>query len=168
LREDAVEFGRELDRRRILWLECPLLPEDAAAHSVLAHAIETPLALGESYRTRYEIAPFLQERCFRFLQPDLGRVGLTEGRRLAALAAEQDIAVVPHVSIAMGPQIAAALHFAAATSNCELVEYNPKVFSVANQYLAAPLSIEGTGYKLPSGPGLGADVMAERLAAAAA
>src|SRR5690606_6246119 len=151
LRDDAENFGRECDNRRALWLECPLLPEDPAAHGVLARALKTPLALGESYRTRFEIAPFLRERCFRLLQPDLGRVGLTEGRRLAALAAEQGIAVVPHVSIAMGPQIAAALHFAAATPNCDLVEYNPKVFTVANQHLEQPIEMEGAFYKLPKG-----------------
>lgn len=165
LRDDAADFGGECDRRRALWLECPLLPEDPAAHGALARRLTTPLALGESYRTRYELAPFLREGCFRFLQPDLGRVGLTEGRRLAVLAAEQGIAVVPHVSIAMGPQIAAALHFAAATPNCDLVEYNPKVFTVANEYLAQPLLIDGASYVLPSGPGLGADVLADKLPA---
>jgi D-galactarolactone cycloisomerase len=159
LREDAEPFGLECDKRRALWLECPLLPEDPAAHGALARAVRTPLALGESYRTRYEIAPFLREGCFRFLQPDLGRVGLTEGRRLAALAAEHGLSVVPHVSIAMGPQIAAALHFAAATPNCDLVEYNPKVFSVANQHLEQPIEMEGAFYKLPQGPGLGANVI---------
>lgn len=163
LRDDAVEFGRECDKRRALWLECPLPPEDPAAHGELARSLKTPLALGESYRTRYEIAPLLRENCFRFLQPDLGRVGLTEGRRLARLAAERDIPVVPHVSIAMGPQIAAALHFAAAMPNCNLVEYNPKVFSVANQYLEQPLGIEGASYLVPEGAGLGANVIAQKL-----
>ena len=83
--------------------------------------------------------------------------------RLAALAAERGIAVVPHVSIAMGPQIAAALHFAAAAPSCNLVEYNPKVFSVANQYLEKPIELDGAAYRLPSGPGLGADVLVENL-----
>ncbi|MBI1354209.1 MAG: mandelate racemase/muconate lactonizing enzyme family protein [Acidobacteria bacterium] len=163
LREDAGDFGRQLDRRRAMWLECPLLPEDPAAHGVLARSIRTPLALGESYRTRYELAPFFREECLRFLQPDLGRVGLTEGMRLAVRAAGLGIAVVPHVSIAMGPQIAAALHFAAAVPNCNLVEYNPKVFSVANQYLATPIELDGAGYRLPKGPGLGADVLADKI-----
>src|SRR5690606_12343512 len=112
--EDAVDFGKQLDRRSILWLECPLYPEDLDAHRRLAEAIETPLALGESYRTRYEVGRFLDARIVKFLQPDLGRVGMTESLSLAKAAAAVDAVVVPHVSTACGPQIAAALCFAAA------------------------------------------------------
>src|SRR5579864_5280104 len=58
--EDAVDFGSELDRRNALWLEAPLAPEDPLAHAALARAIRTPLALGESYRTHFELAPFFR------------------------------------------------------------------------------------------------------------
>lgn len=30
--ENAVDFGRKLDDRDALWLECPLMPEDPEAH----------------------------------------------------------------------------------------------------------------------------------------
>ena len=122
-----------------MWLEAPLAPEDPLAHDALAEQIRTPLALGESYRTRFELAPFFRSRCLRYVQPDLGRSGLTEGLHIARQAATENIQVVPHVSIAMGPQIAAAIHMAAALPNCELLEYNPNVFEVANRYLAEPL-----------------------------
>jgi D-galactarolactone cycloisomerase len=58
--QDAPCFGRELDEGRALWLEAPLAPEDPLAHSELARRIRTPLALGESYRTRYELAAFFR------------------------------------------------------------------------------------------------------------
>ena len=67
------------------------------------------------------MAPFFREKVIGVLQPDLGRSGITESLRLAALAAEQGDDTVPHVSIAMGPQVAAALHFAAAVEKCPLV-----------------------------------------------
>ena len=144
--ENAVDFGRKLDERHALWLECPLMPEDPEAHAVLAEAIRTPIALGESYRTRYEIAPFL--RAARVVQPDLGRCGITEARRIARLAG----VVVPHISIAMGPQIAGALYFAATTQNCNLIEYNPKVLEVANRFLGAPIEMREGRYVVPAGP----------------
>ena len=62
-------------------------PEDPLAHARLAKAIRTRIALGESYRTRYEMAPFFREKVIGVLQPDLGRSGITESLRLAALAA---------------------------------------------------------------------------------
>lgn len=153
--ETAVEFGRKLDERAALWLEAPLPPEDPVAHGALARAIRTPIALGESYRTHFELAPFLREGAVGILQPDLGRCGITEGMRLAAYP----LPVVPHISIAMGPQIAAALHYAAALDNCSLAEYNPQVFTVANRFLRQPLEIDGSQYVVPEGPGLGIEVL---------
>lgn len=155
---DAASFGAELDRRHALWLEAPLPPEDPLEHAALARTIRTPLALGESYRTRYELAPFFRERAIGIVQPDLGRCGITEGLRIAAMAAQHGVAVVPHVSVAFGPQVAAALHYAAAISNCDLVEYNPNVLDVANRFLLEPLRLESGCYAVPSKPGLGIDL----------
>lgn len=45
--EEAIGFGHRLDELGALWLEAPLAPEDPLAHRVLAHAIRTPLAIGE-------------------------------------------------------------------------------------------------------------------------
>jgi D-galactarolactone cycloisomerase len=156
--DDAVGFGSEIDQRNALWLEAPLSPEDALAHAELARSIRTPLALGESYRTHYELAPFFRMRAMGFVQPDIGRSGLTEGLKIARIAAEQGIPVVPHISIALGPQIAAAIHLAAALPGCELLEYNPSVFEVANRYLVEPLECRQGNYTVPDRPGLGCDV----------
>ena len=150
----AVRFGRKLDARRALWLECPLLPESPRAHARLAAQIRTPIALGESYRSRGEMAPFLESGCVQWLQPDLGRWGITEAVALSSGPGSQ-LEIAPHISIAMGPQIAAALHFASASRNVRLTEYNPAVFSVANQFIAEPLMTEGPAYRIPKGVGLG-------------
>ncbi|MCZ2149274.1 MAG: mandelate racemase/muconate lactonizing enzyme family protein [Bryobacterales bacterium] len=162
--ETAVEFGKRCDDEGALWLEAPLAPETPLAHGALARAIQTPIGLGESYRTRYEMAPFFREKAVGVYQPDLGRCGITEGMRLAAMAAGAGATVVPHVSIAMGPQIAAALHFAAAVDACLMAEYNPKVFSVANRFLKTPLRMEGNRYVVPEGPGLGIEMDEDALA----
>jgi D-galactarolactone cycloisomerase len=156
--DDAVDFGAQLDRQNAMWLEAPLAPEDPVAHAELARTIRTPLALGESYRTHYELAPFFRLRAMGFVQPDLGRSGLTESLKIASIAANYGISVVPHISIAMGPQIAAAIHLAAALPGCELLEYNPSVLEVANRYLAEPLECRQGNYIVPDRPGLGCDV----------
>jgi galactonate dehydratase len=156
--ENAVEFGRELDRRGALWFEAPLTPEDVDAHAKLVAELATPIAIGESYRTRYEMAPFFRAGAVGVYQPDLGRTGLTEGLRLAAMAADHGVPVVPHISIAFGPQLGAALQFAAAVGNCSLAEYNPQVLNVANRFLSAPIRMEGGSYIVPDGPGLGVDL----------
>jgi galactonate dehydratase len=138
-----------------LWLEAPLQPESALDHGGLAASIDIPLAIGESYRTTFELAPFFAARAMHFVQPDLGRTGITEGLRIAAEAGRRSIAVVPHVSIAMGPQLAAAIHFAAAVPNCKLLEFNPNVLQVVNRYLDEAIELEGAAYNVPQRPGLG-------------
>ena len=147
---EAIPMARELDARNARWLECPLYPEQVDAHAELAAAIATPLALGESYRSLNELKPFLPFT--GVLQPDLGRCGITGSTQIARAFPGE---VVPHLSIAMGPQIAAALHFAAATANCGLCEFNPNVHETANSFLAEPLVRDGGHYKTPSLPGLG-------------
>ena len=102
-----------------------------------------------------EAGRFLEAGIVKFLQPDLGRVGLTESLALARAAAAVGATVVPHVSTACGPQIAAALHLAAAAESCNLVEYNPRVLEWANRFVEKPIEIEAAGYVVPNAPGLG-------------
>lgn len=147
---EAITMAHDLDGRGARWLECPLWPEDVAGHEALAAAIVTPLAVGESYRTLAEMRPFFD--IAGRLQPDLGRCGITGFMRIAAAFSGP---LSPHVSIAMGPQIAAALHVAAAVSHCDLCEYNPAVLEMANAFLAEPLEVVDGRYLVPQAPGLG-------------
>jgi galactonate dehydratase len=158
--ENAVAFGQELDEANACWLEAPLMPENAKAHGSLARAIRTPVAIGESYRTRYELAAFFDAGAMTVVQPDLGRCGITESIRIAETAARRGLQVIPHLSIAMGPQIAAAIHFASATANCPLLEYNPHVLEIANEYLREPIQMNSAEYSVPPGPGLGIQMYA--------
>ena len=153
--DSAIDFAGQLSRRSALWLEAPLPPESARLHGDLARRTIVPIAIGESYRTRFELEPFFDEHAMRFVQPDLGRTGITEGLRIAREAARRGVEVIPHVSIAMGPQLAAAIHFAAAIPNCRLLEFNPTVLDTANQYLRSPLRVEDASYVVPQEPGLG-------------
>ena len=148
-----------LAQRDILWLEAPFMPDDTAAHEALVAAMPTvPHALGESYRTRREMSWFLERGLVKFVQPDLGRSGITETLRIA----QAGVTVVPHVSVALGPQIAAAIHTAAAVS--PLCEFNPAVFEMCNRFLTPPLAIHGAFYQVSTTPGLGLEIPLDRFA----
>jgi galactonate dehydratase len=157
----AAPFGRLLDEQNALWLECPLPPEHYVAHGDLARAIKTPIALGESYRSCFELTPFFQARAMQIVQPDLGRCGLTEALRIAQVAALHNKEVVPHVSAGFGPQLAAALQLAAASPNCTLMEYKPWQLDLANRYLTEKIRVEDGKYLVPDTPGLGVTVSLE-------
>jgi galactonate dehydratase len=153
--KSALELCGEFKSREILFLECPFPPEEIEWHIQLARATGIPIALGESYRTRYELRRLIESGAIRFLQPDLGRCGITEGLRLADLARQHGVAVVPHVSVAQAPQLTAAVHFAAAVPECLMLEFNPTILTAANQFLEQPIELRGGAYVVPSGPGLG-------------
>jgi galactonate dehydratase len=155
----ALEIALELERRNILWLEAPLAPESAPAHGALAAAMKTPIAIGESYRTVFELDPFFAASAMKIVQPDLGRTGITEALRIARAADARGLTVIPHVSIALGPQIAAAIHFAASIPNCPMLEFNPSVLKIANRFMADPIRMEGENYVVPESPGLGITIV---------
>lgn len=134
----AVECAQELAERRVLWLECPLPPEDVAGHAELVNESGVRLALGESCRTRYEALPFFEREILTYWQPDLGRSGVSETLQLSRLAKQWGVAIVPHVSIALVPQLHAAVEVSAALGNSPLCEFNPSVVEMANRYAKAP------------------------------
>jgi D-galactarolactone cycloisomerase len=138
-----------LDDKNCAWLECPYMPEEIDRHYELSRLIRTPIALGESYRTPAELKPLLAAASI--LQPDLGRCGITGTLRIAALGKP----IVPHLSIAFGPQIAAAVQVAAALENCQLCEFNPQVLATANRYMTPAMAMDGASYSVPHTSGLG-------------
>ncbi|AMY09423.1 D-galactonate dehydratase [Luteitalea pratensis] len=151
----ALRFAHALAAFDVLWLEAPLAPEDVRGHARLARRSPVRLALGESYRTRFEVLPYFERGAIGVLQPDLGRSGITEARKLAVLADTHQVPVAPHVSIGLGPQIAAAIHFAAATPNLLLLECNPGVFELSARLAHDALEWSVAGVPVGREPGLG-------------
>ena len=160
---EAVRFGRELDARHATWFEAPLKPEDVNGHARLANSIDTPVAIGECWRTRWELKPFFEAGAVEIFQPDIGRTGITEGMKLCAFAELHNVPVAFHVSIGLGVQIAAALHVAASIPNLMFVECNPQVWQVAEQLLKASLPIGAGVVGIPDGAGLGIEINEEKL-----
>jgi galactonate dehydratase len=155
----AVCFGKELDRRKAMWIESPFAPEDARQHAALAARIRTPVALGEAYRTHFELAPFFRASAMRIVQPDLGRCGITEALRIARAAGRAGMEVSPHLTPALGPLLYATLHFAAAAPNCRLMPLTPGLVETANEFSRTPLIFRDGCYAVPQAPGLGIDLV---------
>ncbi len=163
----AVRFAQTLAQSDVLWLEAPLAPEDVNGHARLARRSPVAIALGECYRTRFEILPFFERGAIGVLQPDLGRSGITEARKLAVLADTHHVPVAPHVSIGLGPQIAAAAHVAAATPNFLLFECNPRVFELSARLARGALAWSVASVQIPQDPGLGVEIDEEAVRHAA-
>ncbi|MEW2811242.1 mandelate racemase/muconate lactonizing enzyme family protein [Streptomyces massasporeus] len=155
---EALELGRELDRRRALFFEAPMAPEDVAGHRELASRLITPIAAGEAMRSRYEFRDWLDHRAIGLAQPDVARTGITEAMTIATLADARHVPVACHHSVGLGIALAAGLHVSAAVADCPFFEFQPTTLPFAQRILRTPITAGPAGFTLPQGPGLGLDI----------
>lgn len=116
----TIEFAEMLEPYRVYWMEECLPPDDYAGFGRLKERIKsTRMATGEHEYTRYGFRLLLEYKAADIWQPDFNwSGGLTEMRRIAALAAAHDILVIPH-----GGWRGGCPHFIMATPNspwCEM------------------------------------------------
>jgi galactonate dehydratase len=83
---DALRLGRELQARGAWFLESALPAENLRGYAELAARLDLPIAGGEAFRNRYEVADWLAASALDYLQPDIGRTGITEGDAIWDLA----------------------------------------------------------------------------------
>ncbi|TDF95401.1 mandelate racemase/muconate lactonizing enzyme family protein [Paenibacillus piri] len=160
---EAIQLGRRLEKLGIEFLEAPTAPEDVDGTAEVARALDMAVAIGEAKRTRYQFKDRLLKRAADILQPDVGRTGITEMRKIANLAESFNIPIAPHLSVGQGICIAATLHNSASISNFLILEYQPTVMEIANTLLKKPIVCESGYYQLPEGPGLGVDINEDKL-----
>ena len=161
--DESVQLGHALTDLDVGFFEAPINPEDIESHAQLAAAVAVPIAHGETERTRYQFRPWLTQRAANILQPDVGRAGVSEAVKIAAMAEAFNVKMAPHLSVGLGICIAASIHVAAAIPNLYLLEYQPPVFEIANMLLKLPLTCAAGFYELPSSAGLGVELDEERL-----
>ena len=115
----TLEMDERLAEYRVKWFEEPLNPDDVVGYERLCSRIRnTRIASGEHEYTRFGYTELLRHKAVQILQPDVTwSGGLTECRRIAALAAADSLPVCPHRG---GSPYAMALILT--TSNCELAE----------------------------------------------
>ncbi|MCE2489727.1 MAG: mandelate racemase/muconate lactonizing enzyme family protein [Anaerolineae bacterium] len=164
--EEALQLGRRLEGLEVGFLEAPINPEDIAGHRRLSNGLVIPVAVGETERTRYQFRPWLEQRAISVLQPDIGRAGISESMVIAQMAEAFNARMAPHLSVGLGPCIAASIQLAAALPNLYLLEYQPPVVELANNLLQEPIVVEGGRFMIPEGPGLGVELDLAKLRAA--
>jgi galactonate dehydratase len=159
----ARRLLRELEPLQPLFVEEPVVPEHGHALAGLVASTTIPLACGERLYSRWDFRPVL-EAGVAVAQPDVSHAGgISEVRRIGALAETYGAGLAPHCPL--GPiSLAASLQVAFATPNfviqeqalgihynreSDLLDYllDPAVFALADGHVARPL-----------GPGLGIDV----------
>ena len=86
---EALALIAALAPYRPHFVEAPVKPEDHAGLARVARESPVPIAAGEEWYTAYEVRNRLDAGPIAVLQPEMGHTGITQFRRIAALAAEQ-------------------------------------------------------------------------------
>ncbi|WP_443750274.1 galactonate dehydratase [Asticcacaulis solisilvae] len=166
----AKQLAHALEPIRPLFIEEPLLSEHPEGIAQLSKLTTTPIALGERLYSRWDFKPFFEAASVDIIQPDLSHAGgISEVRRIAAMAEAYDVSVAPHCPL--GPlALGACMQLAIATPNHviqemslgihyntnghDLLTYmkNPEVFDVKDGYVEAL-----------TGPGLGIEIDEDKV-----
>jgi len=151
----AARTARMLADYDVYWFEEPLPPDNLHDCVLLRNSSPLPIAGGEVLTRRQSFIPWLQQRAFDIVQPDVTKVGgISEERRIAWMAEENGVRFIPHGwNTALG--LAADLQLASASRNTNLVEYltgSPFI----DDLLETPWRLDSEGMlAVPDGAGLG-------------
>jgi L-alanine-DL-glutamate epimerase-like enolase superfamily enzyme len=161
--DDAVWLGRALAEEDVFFLEEPLSPDDLDGFASLVDASPTPIATGEKETTRFGFRDLMERGKLRIIQPDIARVGgLTEMRRIAALAEVRNVRVIPHCW-ATDILVAATMHFLATQKEAPYQEFNVMANPLRTELLQEPMRPKDGLLSVPQGPGLGLELNQETL-----
>lgn len=115
--DTAIQAGRYFDELDVYWLEEPVVAEDFDGYRRVAAALKTRVVGGEAHFTRYDMRPFFTVPSSPILQPDPMRGGLTELRKIAAVAETWGITIAPHLFHELN------VHLLASIPNASWLEY---------------------------------------------
>lgn len=160
-------LAKKLEEFDPMFIEEPVLCEQMEYFPEIAAACNIPIATGERLYSRYDFKRLLRTGGIDIIQPDLSHAGgITEVRKIAAMAEAYDVALAPHCPL--GPiALAACLNVDACSYNAVIQEQSMGIhYNVGKSVLDYVLNPEDftfiEGYaNLPSRPGLGVEINRE-------
>jgi len=153
-----------LEPYHLMFVEEPVLSEHVDGIADVLRASSTPIALGERLYSRWDFKDVITSGVVDVIQPDLSHAGgITEVRKIAAMAEAYDIAVAPHCPL--GPiALAACLQLDAVAYNAVIQEQSLGIhYNTSNDlldYVVDPsvFAYSDGSVEIPRGPGLGIEV----------
>lgn len=160
----AKRLVRTLEPHAPMFVEEPVLPEHNDVLPVLQRHTSIPIATGERMFSRWDFREVFEDRSVDVIQPDLSHAGgISEGRKIAAMAEAYDVALAPHCPL--GPiSFAAALQLDFACLNAVIQETSLNIHYHEDadllDYLSTPdvFAFEDGYVDRPTRPGLGIEV----------
>ncbi|WP_419670123.1 galactonate dehydratase [Alicyclobacillus macrosporangiidus] len=169
----AKVVAKELEPFHLMFIEEPVLPENHEALREIARHTTVPIATGERMFSRWDFKRVFEQGGVDIIQPDLSHAGgISEVRKIGAMAEAYDVAVAPHCPL--GPiALAASLQVDASLPNVFIQEqslgihYN-ETSDLLDYLVDRAVFAYRDGYAdIPTGPGLGIAIDEEKVRAVA-
>jgi len=162
---EAIRMARELESYRVYWLEEPVGTDDVEGSAQVAAATHIPVAGYETESTCYGFRELITCGAVEVVQADATWAGgISECRRIAALAAAYGLPFVPH-AYSSAIALVANLHLVASLPNGEWMELDRNPNPLREELITEPLGIDADGFlPLLEEPGLGVELDEEVIA----
>jgi L-alanine-DL-glutamate epimerase-like enolase superfamily enzyme len=151
----VLEFARRIEAFHPFWIEECLPPDDFAGFARVAAGTTIRIAAGENLTTCHAFIDLMDRGHVAIVQPDVARSGgITECRRIAALADLRGLPCVPH-AYSTGLAKAATMHLIATIPNALYLEYGLSESPLSTELFSGGVRVSGGVATIPEGPGLG-------------
>ena len=163
----AKILAKKLEEFEPMFIEEPVLCEHMDEFKEIAHSCNIPIATGERLFSKYDFRRLLEAGGVSIIQPDLSHAGgITEVRKIAAMAEAYDVALAPHCPL--GPiALVSCLQVDAVSYNAFIQEQSMGIhyneYHGPLDYILNPedLAFVDGHVDLPKKPGLGVTVNKE-------
>ena len=146
---EAIRFGRAVENYEPYWFEEVVMPDDFAGSAEVRKNLDIPIVAGENEYTRWGARDLISAGSADILNLDVIKAGgITEFRKIAALASAYHIPVAPHGTTAM------SIHTMASMDNGLIMEVYPQARAVFDPTLP-PYDVVDGHIQAPELPGLG-------------
>ncbi len=156
----------EVEDAKLHFMEEPMKTDDIEGYKMLRHMTGTHLSCGENLFTKYDFRRWITEGAVDILQPDVCSAGgITECKKIAAMAQAYSVRVIPHVW-GTGIGLAAALQVIASLPANNLsafvaepmLEFDRSSHPFRDKVVKEPIGMENGVVRVPMKPGIGIDV----------
>ncbi len=156
----ALEFGPELIRLKVSWLEEPIPFEDLEGLQRISKELpQIPIAGCETQQGLKNFETMVRMDALDILQPDIGWAGgFTECRKIGAMGEAAGRRISLH-SFGSAVHFAASLHLAASMPNTEMIESEENPNSLKTDLTTKPFEADQyMNFYVPQEDGLGIDL----------
>ena len=153
--DEAIWFCHEIQDLGMFLVEDPIRSEHMHGYRQLRSQIRVPLAAGEQWANKWEFRQAIEEELIDYVRIDICIAGgLTEAKKIAAMAETHFIKILPHNPL--GPVCtAAALHLDLACDNAGPQEVIFPPATMLPDVFGCAFELQGTRLTLPTKSGIG-------------